>query len=144
MKARVALQEDDVVRLALHHPNKQVTRIHARHNFKGNSQWSDMHGLKRESITGWRDHLLVAGHLHLGEDGGYINPDGFVTQLLRLSGYKRADSYAVAGQFKSKPLHPSALVIINADKPESERGRVWVAPDIEEGVSYLNWMAKRK
>lgn len=144
MKARVALQEDDVVRLALHHPNKAITRIHARHNFKGNSQWNDLHGLKKEVLGGWRDHLLVAGHLHLGEDGGFINPDGFVTQLLRLSGYKRADSYAVAGHFKSKPLHPSALVIICPDKPENERGRVWVAPDIEEGVDYLRFMAKRK
>lgn len=143
-RARVAVVENDVVRLALRHPNKQETRIHARHNFKGSSIWNDMHGPKREAITGFRDHLLVAGHLHLGEDGGFINPDGFVTQLLRLSGYKRADQYATAGQFKSKPMHPSALVIINPDKPDTERGRIWVAPDIQEGVQYLNWLGKRK
>ena len=128
--------------MALVHPNAQETRIHARHDFKGNSQWNDMHGLKKESLVGWRDHLLVAGHRHLGEDGAFINPDGFVTQLLRLSGYKRADSYAIAGQFKAKPMHPSALVIINPDRPETERGRVWVAPSVEEGVEWLRVMSK--
>lgn len=141
-KARVALYEDDVLRMALIHPNGQETRIHARHDFKGNSIYNDMHGLKREGLMGWRDHLLVAGHRHLGEDGAFINPDGFVTQLLRLSGYKRADSYAIAGQFKAKPMHPSALVIINPDKPETDRGRVWVAPSVEEGVEWLRVMSR--
>jgi hypothetical protein len=142
-KARVALHEDDVLRMALHHPGGAETRIHARHDFKGSSIWNDMHGLKREVAIGSRDHLLVAGHRHLGEDGGIVNADGFVTQLLRLSGYKRADAYAVAGQFRPKPMHPSALVIINPDRPETERGRVWVAPDIETGVDYLNFLVRR-
>lgn len=142
-KAKVALYENDVLRLALHHPNGEQTRVHARHDFKGHSIWNDMHGLKREVTTGWRDHLLVAGHRHLGEDGGIINADGFVTQLLRLSGYKRADSYAIQGQFKSKPMHPSALVIINPDKPDNERGRVWVAPDVAEGVDYLRFITRK-
>lgn len=142
-KARIALYENDVLRLSLQHPNGEQTRIHARHDFKGNSIWNDMHGLKREVTTGWRDHLLVAGHRHLGEDGGLVNPDGFVTQLLRLSGYKRADTYAITGQFKAKPLHPSALVIINPDKPDTERGRVWVAPDVAEGVDYLKFLTRK-
>ena len=142
-KARVALYENDVLRMALQHPNGEETRVHGRHNFKGQSIWNDMHGPKREAMIGHRDHLLVAGHLHLGEDGAFINPDGFVTQLVRLSGYKRADSYAISGQFQPKPMHPSALVIINPDRPGTERGRVWVAPSIEEGVDWLNVMAKR-
>jgi hypothetical protein len=142
-KARVGLYEADSLRMALQHPCGAQTRIHGRHNFKGQSIWNDMHGLKREVTTGFRDHLLVAGHLHLGEDGGLINADGFVTQLLRLSGYKRADTYAVTGQFRPKPMHPSAMVIINPAKAETERGRVWVAPSVEEGVDWLNFLAKR-
>lgn len=143
VKGKVPLYEADVLRIALHHPGGAVTRVHGRHNFKGQSQWNDMHGLKKESMIGWRDHLLFAGHLHLGEDGGFINPDGFVTQMVRLSGYKRADTYAVTGQFKSKPLHPSALVIINPDRPDADRGRVWVAPDVETGIDYLNFISRR-
>jgi hypothetical protein len=142
-KARVGIHEDDVLRMALNHPCGAETRIHARHDFKGSSIWNDMHGLKREVSTGWRDHLLVAGHRHLGEDGGIINADGFVTQLLRLSGYKRADSYATQGQFKAKPMHPSALVIINPNRSDNERGRVWVAPDVAEGVDYLKFITRK-
>lgn len=141
-KGRVGLYEDDVLRLALRHPNGQETRVHGRHNFKGNSQWNDMHGLKKEAMIGWRDHLLFAGHLHLGEDGGFINPDGFLTRLVRLSGYKRVDTYATTLQFKPKPLYASALVIINPDEPDESGARVWIAPDIKTGVDYLSFLTR--
>lgn len=142
-KNKIALYEDDVLRLALKHPNGQETRVHGRHNFKGNSQWNDMHGLKKEAMIGWRDHLLFAGHLHLGEDGGFINPDGFLTRLVRLSGYKRVDTYATTLQFKAKPLHASALVIVNPNEADDSGARVWVAPDIKTGVDYLSFLTRK-
>jgi len=142
-KGRVPLYEPNAARLALQHPNGVETRFHGRHTFKGGSQFTDLHGLRRELREGWRDHLIAAAHLHSGEDGAQINGDGFVTQMVRLSGYKRFDSFAKEHGFKSKPMHPSALAIIDPDVPENERGRVWLAPDIETGVDYLNFMARR-
>jgi hypothetical protein len=142
-KGRVPLYEPNAARLALQHPNGAETRFHGRHTFKGNSQFTDLHGLRREMREGWRDHLIAAAHLHSGEDGAQINGDGFVTQMVRVSGYKRVDSFAKEHGFKSKPMHPSALAIIDPDAPETERGRVWLAPDIETGVDYLNFKARR-
>lgn len=142
-KGRVPLYEANAARLAFHHPNGEETRFHGRHTFRGGSMYSDLHGLRREMREGWRDHIVAAAHLHSGEDGAQVNGDGFVTQMVRLSGYKRVDSYAKEHGFKSKPMHPSALVIINPDVPETSRARAWVAPDIETGVDYLNFLHRR-
>lgn len=142
-KHRVPIYENAAARLALQHPCGAVTRVHMRHTFRGHSMYSALHGLRRETREGWRDHLLVAGHIHEGEDGAQINGDGIVSQMVRLSGYKRVDSFAKEHGFKSKPLHRSALAIIDPSKPESSRARVWLAPDIETGVDYLNYIAKR-
>lgn len=142
-KARVPLYEPGSTRLALKHPNSVITRVHARHDFPGRSMYSDTHGMRRQLREGLRDHLLVAGHLHSGEDGAVVNGDGFISQFVRLSGYKKADSYARELGFQKRPMHASALAIINPDAPETERGRVWLAPSIGEGVEWLNWKRRR-
>jgi hypothetical protein len=142
-KGRVPVYENSAARFALQHPNGAETRVHVRHDFPGRSMYSDLHGMKRELREGWRDHILVAGHIHVGEDSGCINGDGNVSQLVRLSGYKRIDSFAKDLGFKSRPLHPSALIIINPDASDMDRGRAWLAPSVPEGVDYLNWLAAR-
>lgn len=142
-RSKVPLYEANAARLGFQHPNGRETRFHGRHTFRGNSMYSNLHGLRREMREGWRDHIIAAAHLHSGEDGAQINGDGFVTQLIRLSGYKRVDSYAREIGFKSQPMHASALVIINPDVPDNSRSRVWLAPDIETGVDYLNFLHRR-
>lgn len=139
----VAVDEPHGVRLALRHPGGVETRVHARHDFKGGSIYHDLHGLKREALMGVRDHLIVAGHRHIGGDEGMVTPDGMVAQLVRVSGYKVVDHYAQQLGFKRKGIHPAALVIIDPSKPETERDRIWCAPSVEEGVEYLDWKRAR-
>lgn len=143
VRGAVAYRQPHGVRLALNHPNGKTVRLHARHNFKGSSIYHDLHGLKRETFFGQRDHIIVAGHLHSGGDEGTVTPDGTVAQLIRLSGYKVVDDYARQGQFTRKAIHPSALIIIDPDKPETERDHVWCAPTIEAGIEYLDWLRAR-
>lgn len=129
-------------RLALQHPCGAVTRVHVRHDFKGNSQFNGLHGLVRETLWGHRDHIIVAGHRHFGEDGAQVTPE-CITQMVRVSGYKVVDDYAKAGGYKPKKIHPSALVIIDPSRPETCRSRAWCAPTIEDGVDYLDWLRSR-
>jgi len=137
-----SLYEGHGVRLALNHPCGAVTRIHARHDFPGHSIWNAMHGPKRELVAGFRDHLLVAGHRHIGGDEGTVSPDGICSQLVRVSGYKKADTYAVALGLKKMPIHPAALVIIDPREPETSRARVWCTPTVEVGVKLLEVLRK--
>ncbi len=136
------LYEGHGVRLALKHPCGAVTRIHARHDFPGHSIWNAMHGPKRELVAGFRDHLIVAGHRHIGGDEGTVSPDGICAQLVRVSGYKKADTYATALGLKKMPMHPAALAIIDPREKDSSRARVWCAPTVELGVKLLDAMRR--
>jgi len=133
-----SMYEEHGVRLALQHPDGSETRVHARHDFPGHSIWNSMHGPKREAIAGFRDHLLIAGHKHIGGDEGMITPDGTAAQLVRVSGYKVADTYAKSLGLKKMPMHPAALIIIDPREAGTSRGRVFCAPTIEKGVLILD------
>lgn len=142
MRGSGAVDQPHGARIALGHPCGAETRIHARHDFKGHSQFNDLHGLKKELLWGERDHVVVAGHRHIGGDASDLI-GGVSCQLLRVSGYKRVDDYQHQGGFAVKPMHPSALVIIDPSKADNERSRAWCAPSVEEGVEYLDWLRAR-
>jgi hypothetical protein len=138
MRSSAGVTEPHGVRLALTQPCGTVTRVHARHNFKGQSIYNELHGLKREIMMGQRDHVLIAGHHHVGADAGTVAPDGLVSQIVRVSGYKQADHYAKEMGLKSANIHPSALIIIDPSRPDTCRGRAFCAPTIEQGITMLD------
>ena len=134
-----SMYEPHGVRLALKHPCGNFTRIHARHDFSGHSIYHSLHGPKREAIMGFRDHLIVAGHKHIGGSEQMVTPDGLVSQIVRVSGYKTiSDSYAHQLGLKKMPLHPSAFIIIDPREPETSGARCWCAPNVETGVKILD------
>lgn len=133
-----SLYEPHGVRMQLEHPCGAKTRIHCRHDFRGRSIYHTLHGPKRETYFGHRDHLIVAGHLHVGGDEGMVMPDGVCAQLVRVSGFKVADHYAQELGLKKSPIHPSALIIIDPREPETSRARCWCAPTVDHGVKFLN------
>lgn len=133
-----SLYEPHGVRMELQHPCGAKTRVHCRHDFTGSSIYNSLHGPKREMLLGFRDHILVAGHKHIGGHEATITPDGICCALVRVSGYKKADSYAFQLGLKKMPLHPSALVIIDPSQPESSAARCYVAPTVEIGVKLLD------
>jgi hypothetical protein len=63
--------------------------------------------------------------------------------MIRVSGYKAIDPYRQTKGLKAKPIHPSALVIVDPDMPDTERARAWCAPSVEEGADYLDWKRQR-
>jgi hypothetical protein len=138
LRSQGALLEAHGVRLALRHPCGEITRVHARHDFSGKSIYRVDHGLRRELAMGFRDHLLIAGHLHSGSDSGVCIGDGTVAQLVRVSGYKQVDGFAKSLGFPPAKIHPSCLVIIDPREPETSRARVWAAPTVEIGVKVLD------
>jgi hypothetical protein len=139
LKHAQGVTEEHGVRLALKSPNGVVTRVNARHDFPGRSQYNINHGMRRELAFGHRDHILVSGHLHSGGDQGLCHDgDGMVSQLVRVSGYKQVDHYAKQLNFPPQKIHPSALIIVDPREPETSRGRVWCAPTVEMGVKLLN------
>jgi len=138
----VGVDQDSGVRIAFKHPGGVETRLHARHDFRGNSQFNPLHALKKETLHGYRDHVIAAGHRHIGADAGDVNGDGSAFQMCRVSGYKVSDSYRQTIGAQAKPIHPAALIIVDPDEPDSSRARAWCAPTVEEGAAYLDWKRK--
>lgn len=133
-----SLYEPHGVRIELEHPCGAKTRIHARHDFPGTSIYSQLHGPRRELLMGFRDHLVICGHKHTGAQETLVTPDGLVAQIVRVSGYKVADSYAKQLGLKKHQIFPGALVVIDPREPETSPNRIWTAPTVERGVLFLN------
>lgn len=131
------------MRIAFQHPNGAETRLHARHDFDGSSIYNPLHSHKREALHGHRDHILVAGHRHVGADARDTHGDGVPFAMIRVSGYKVSDPYAHSRGFHRRPMHPSAMVIVDPDEPETSPGRVFCAPTPEAGADYLDFRRKR-
>jgi hypothetical protein len=128
-------------RMALRWPSGKEIRIHARHNFSGKSQYSDTHGMKRELLWGHRDHVLVAGHLHIDEARIEPSLDGDAHWLFRVSGYKLIDEYAKENNFKSKRLAPGVALVIDPSQPVPAE-RIKPFWDVERAAAYLTWIRK--
>lgn len=133
-----SIYEPHGIRMVLNHPCGAKTRIHCRHDFSGNSIYHALHGPKREVLMGFRDHLIVAGHKHIGGAEQLVTPDGLVSQLVRVSGYKHVDHYANQLGLKKMPMHSSALIIIDPREPDTSAARCWCAPTVERGILFLD------
>jgi len=126
------------VRIELQHPCGSKTRIHARHDFPGQSIYSQLHGPRREAIMGFRDDLIICGHKHTGAVETFVTPDGNVCQIVRVSGYKVVDSYAKQLGLKKHQIFPAALIIIDPSAPNTSPNRIFTAPSVEKGIIILD------
>jgi hypothetical protein len=97
---------------------------------------------------GWRDNILVCGHLH---DTGYVpvidpRPDtgidgGIISHCIRLGAYKIYDAYAKTQGYSDQQLAPAVVTVIDPSATR-ETELVTVFLDVEHGVDYLNWRRK--
>jgi hypothetical protein len=139
---KAGVHQDHGARMALRWPGGHEVRIHARHDFPGRSQFSSTHGLKRELLFGHRDHVLVAGHIHVDEARIEPGADGDVHWMFRVSGYKVIDDFAKERHFHPKRLAPGvALVIDPAAKVSAEVVKPFWC--VEEGADWLKFKRKR-
>lgn len=130
-------------RIRFKHPNGTETTMHARHDFSGSSIFNPLHALKKETLHGHRDDILIAAHRHHGADARDVNGDGAPFVMVRTAGYKVQDTYAYEKGFHSAPLHPAVMIVVDPDQPKTSHSRVWVAPSFEVGADYLDFLRQR-
>lgn len=129
-------------RLALNFPNGKQVRIHARHDFKGHSQYNPTHGHRRAQLwEGNKDHVYVSGHRHSDAASMIPQSDGTCSWSFMVSGYKVIDEYAEAGGFTEQRANPSVTIVINPNAPtEAELVKpFWHA---QTAADYLTWLRK--
>jgi hypothetical protein len=142
IKGKAGLSNDSGVRVEFQFPGGRSMRMHVRHDFPGRSMYSTVHGMRRELREGYRDHLLIAGHLHCDEAAIVpVETEGIVSTLVRVSGYKLADHYAQTHRFVSKRMAPSVACVINPAAGPADQIKLWW--DLEEAAEVLRWMRSR-
>lgn len=124
-------------------PRGASVRVHASHNFPGNSQWNKQHGLmKAAQMSGAQADIYLAGHLHCG---GYAVDEHKATNRIyvvaRCSGYKAIDDYAKVNGYGSSEHFRSVAVVVN---PLAEgAARVQPFGCLESALSFTRFLRKR-
>jgi predicted phosphodiesterase len=126
-------------RMELRFPGDRTLRIHTRHDFPGRSQYNAAHGMRRELMFGYMDHILLCGHIH--QDAAQIVPnvDGDVSHLYRVSGYKILDDYADENRYIPHRMAPSVTLVLNPWHPvPAERVKpFWCVEHAAEWLTFL-------
>lgn len=139
-----SLYEHHGARMALMAGKREI-RINARHDFRGHSQWNPAHGPGKAAQTGWRDHVLVCGHLHTSGYQVVKDPStGLLSHCLRVGSYKTFDRYAEEKGLPNQNFTVAPVTIIDPSQPDESNRLVTVFLDPEEGADYLTFRRKRK
>ena len=130
------------MRLALNFESGKQVRIHARHDFKGHSQYNPVHGHRKEQLwSGNRDHIYVSGHRHTDACSVVPHPDGTCSWSFIVSGYKVVDDYADENGFRDGKMSPAVAVVINPNASPAELIKpFW---DLQAAADYLTWLRKK-
>lgn len=139
------LYDDFSLRLGLTFPNGKVVRVNARHDFSGHSMWNTVHGPLKAATMGWRDHLLICGHLHTSGYAVLKDPaTGLISHAQRVSSYKTWDRYAHEKGLPNQDIFCNTVTIIDPRYADDDPRLIHVCFDVEQGADYLTWLRKRK
>lgn len=114
-------------------------RIWAAHNFKGSSQYHNMHGLIKAALLRAEADVYVAGHFH---NAGY-HYEPYVERnmdphFIRVSGYKKIDQHARVNGFTHPGKCSSCMVILDPHEKH-----VHVDFNLKRAAEYLTWLRGR-
>lgn len=125
-------------RIELRTANGEAFRIHASHNFKGNSIYNKTHGPSRAAMfSGGAADLYLCGHLHtLGTQSFEIEETGKLVHVVRARGYKKHDVYAVTNGYVEGEAGASVFVLFNP-LAETPAGRITIFNDPVLGAKVL-------
>ena len=133
------------MRLGLTFPNGRTIRVNARHDFAGRSMWNPAHGPAKAAQMGWRDHVLVCGHMHVSGYNVLRDPSsGLISHALRVGSYKTFDRYAEEKGLPNQTFTVAPVTVIRPQFSDDDPRLVTVFLDPETGADFLTWLRKRK
>jgi hypothetical protein len=131
-------------RLQLNLPSGANFTMHIRHDFPGGSQFNPAHALVRETLFGYRDHILACGHRHTS---GYIpvwhNDPRRLCHGLRLGTYKDFDSFAAEKGFQDGNWARSMAAVVDPAHAADPVRFIKVFFSLEEASDYLTFLRRK-
>jgi hypothetical protein len=138
------LYENDGARLRLNLPSGATANMHVRHDFPGQSQFNGGHAFVRETLFGYRDHLLACGHRHASAYTAiWHNDPRRLCQGFRCGSYKVIDSFAKEKHFKEENWAPAMGAIIDPAQADDPVRYIKAFYSLEEMAEVLTWRRAR-
>lgn len=143
LKGFAGLYENDGTRLQLNLPSGAEVRVHVRHDFPGQSQFNGAHAMVRETLFGFRDHILACGHRH---SSAYMpiwhNDPRRLCHGFRCGSYKDFDKYQKEKHFKEENWARSLAAVIDPAFAHDPVRFIKPFFSLEEAADYLKWMRR--
>jgi hypothetical protein len=140
MHKRIGSMNVGGTRLQLNLPAGASVFMHIRHDFPGGSQYNPAHALVRETLFGFRDHIMVCGHRHhSGYNPIWHNDPRRLCHGFRLGTYKDMDHYAADKGFQEGNWARSMAAVIEPDKAHDPVKFIKGFFSLEEAAEYLTW-----
>jgi len=140
MHKRLGSMNTGGTRLQLNLPVGASVFMHIRHDFPGGSQFNPAHALVRETLFGFRDHIMMCGHRH---HTGYIpvwhNDPRRLCHGFRLGTYKDMDHYAAEKGFQDGNWARSMAAVIDPEWAHDPVRFIKAFFSLEEAAEYLTW-----
>lgn len=108
-----------------------------RHKWQGKSMYSAAHWGVRANREGWRDTLLVGGHIHQDDARMVAHADGFKSHVCQVSTFKEYDDYVDVHGFNGQRISPVWDLVIDPRRAETDPDRVKVFWDSSAAQYYL-------
>lgn len=116
-------------------------RIHAAHDFKGNSEMNKVHGpLKAAVRSGCEAEVYICGHKHNYASHHFEHEaTNRVGLVVRARGYKRQDRHALVNGYPDGAYGHSTMIVVRPGEASPMR-RVMHFPDVDAGADYLAFL----
>jgi hypothetical protein len=141
---RVGVMNTGGTRLRLNMPSGANFTMHVRHDFPGGSQFNPAHALVRETLFGFRDHIMACGHRHTT---GYIpifhNDPRRLCHGFRVGTYKDFDKYAREKGFQDGNWARSLAAVIDPAFANDPVRYITPFYSLEAAAEYLTWKRAR-
>ncbi len=144
MRGKPTIYQQHGARMNLVFPNGRTVRINARHQFKGHSMWNTAHAISRAVQTGWRDHILTAGHIHVSGYQVLKDPaSGLISHAIQVASFKNMDSYADKLGLDDRNIFNAPVTIIDPAYEDNDNRLITTFFNPYEGAEYLKYKRKK-
>ena len=136
MKRNGVVYRRGAVRIVLNAGGEPL-RVALRHKWRGHSQFSPAHALRKAAADGWADHVMVGGHTDQDEPRIYVQPrTGFISHLCQVSAFKKFDEYADVHGFKPHAISPCWDLVIDPRRGDDDPDKVKIFWSSEAAAKY--------
>lgn len=137
MKKYGVLYRKGAIRVMVEHEGCDPMFWAIRHKWQGKSMYSSAHWGVRANREGWRDALLVGGHIHQDDTRMVKHPDGFVSHVCQVSAFKEFDDFADIHGFNGQRISPVWDLVVDPRRSENDPDRFKVFWSSDAAHSYL-------